>query len=183
MQRSVRRTQVFFIFTGLCRSAAHEDFCHAALPPSSAYPDGLDSHVKQEPEDAGRGKRRRKAILTPQQLAGALDGAHSVSSSGSDFATETAAAAADAAASELDSSGGDSDDLVPENEEDNEPGPEPGDDLIEDVVDAVRRPPAKRCARAGRCADNACRRGRSSCLGGACYPRLGKIIATAQRHF
>ena len=103
---------------------------------------------KQEPEDGGRGKRQRKSILTPQQLAGALDQTQSGFSSGSDFEQEAAGAAADGADSEHDSGSGD-DDLVSEGEDDLEHGPEPDDDLIEDVVDAVRRTPVKRCAPAG----------------------------------
>ena len=101
------------------------------------------AHCEQEQDDAGRGKRRRKSVLTPEQLAVALEGGRqSGSSSGSDFAE----AAVEAAASVESVSNGDSDALS-EEDEDEEPVEEPEDDVLDDTDGAARlKPAAKRCA-------------------------------------
>ena len=103
---------------------------------------------QEHPKDGGRGKRRRKSVLTPEQMAGALDRAPNGSSSGSDFEHDSAAAGSDGADSEHDSGSGDDDDdddLVPDDMEDDEPVIEPDEDLIDKFVDAVATwKPAKR---------------------------------------
>ena len=92
-----------------------------------------------------RGKRLRKSVLTPEQLAVALDGGQrSGSSSGSDFA---AAAAEAAAGAETESDGGSDGDIMSEGEADDVAVEEP-DDVLEDDDDfGAARPKtaAKRC--------------------------------------
>ena len=101
--------------------------------------------LQQEQGDAGRGKRRRKSVLTPQQLAVALEGGQrSGSSSGSDFA---AAAAEAAAGAESESDGGSGSDVVSEGEAGAEPVEEPEDILDDDDIGAARpKTAAQRCA-------------------------------------
>ena len=133
---------------------------------------------QEEQGDAGRGKRRRKAVLTPQQLASALDGGRrSGSSSGSDFA---AAAAEAAAGAETESEGGTDSDVVSEGGADEQPVEEPDDILEDDDLGSARpKAAAKRCAPASNAACiNAYMFALSSLPGAVaiCIPHGAKIL-------